>query len=161
MTLVWSPPTPVRLGSQDSDCQERAQTAQCGHWLSPVVRGGVPSHATQARGSSPKEVTQSKQKKTMTNPTTLVTAGLLLWMTGPHGRGGPHLNFKIYHWKSFQTVRKGSSHSPVTLRQESEVSPAHLEIQGQSWVRTFCSTQKKMLTGFMGHAIDKPIDRVS
>ena len=59
------------------------------------------------RDSSQRKVTLSKQKQPMTHRAARIALGLLLKVTDPHGREGPHLSFKIYHLKSFQTGIKG------------------------------------------------------
>ena len=86
---------PPHVLAQDSDCHERAQTAKRGPLTQPCSQGAeFRAHATQGKGSSPKEVTQSKQNSQWQNTTTPVTPRLLLRMTGLHGRRGSHLNFR-------------------------------------------------------------------
>lgn len=59
------------------------------------------------RGSSQRNMTLSKRKQPMTHRAAPIALGLLIKVTEPRGREGPHLSFKIYHLKSFQTGIKG------------------------------------------------------
>lgn len=79
---------------------------------------------------------------------------------------GPYLSFKTTELPDRH--KRAQITDDVTLSRESQVSQTLLEIQGQSWVRTFkvpkqlAKVQRpEMLTGFMGHVIDKPNNHVS